>query len=303
MSKPNSKQQATDKSCPNCQTPMMASAISWLQYCNACDLQSSSLDLPTFNGTNPIGWTDDAVDFLEQLRFDNAHSIISEMSKHTELHGKVLMDIGCAVGWFMTICQEYGLRTKGVEPDKKIAEVGLKRGFDIKIALFPDERLEQEQADIVSFNDVFEHIPNPIEALQASHRLLDDNGLLMINLPNSNGVFYRIARVAAKFGYTAPLERLWQKGYLSPHLYYFNHTNLQQLCEQHGFVSVSQKRLPSIQVDGLWNRIRHNDAHSLPMSFVIFTTILIASPFIRAIFPSDIIFHLYRKTNANSESA
>jgi len=281
--------------CQNCGTPMTATHSLWHQYCENCGLESSALYKTEFNGDDPIGWTDDAVDFLTQLRIDNAHTILKALSKHTQLDKLSAMDIGCAAGWFMQIANEYGIDVSGVEPDQNIAKVGQAKGFNINNCLFPDESLKNQSVDLITFNDVFEHIPDSGATLEAIHQQLNENGYLMLNLPNANGIFYRIAKLAAKFGYQTPLDRLWQKGYISPHLHYFNHTNLQQMCQQHGFKLLSKHKLPSIQIKGLWQRIRHNKAENIVTSALIYTGIVASYPLLRFVLPADIIFHIYQK--------
>ena len=45
--------------------------------------------------------------------------------------------------------------------------------------------------DAIIFNDVFEHLPDPIDAIVAVERLLADDGILVLNLPSSDGLFFR----------------------------------------------------------------------------------------------------------------
>ena len=281
--------------CENCQKEMVSSSIPWLFSCTSCKLLSSKLADEKHNGSNPLGWTESAVGFLEQLRFNNAHTILKNLSSHTTLKNKKAMDIGCAAGWFMTIAKEYGIDIIGIEPDKKIATQGQRKGLNIKNTMFPDKSLEKEKVDIITFNDVFEHIPESNKTLQSVYKQLISKGFLIINLPNSNGLFYSMARIMACLGFSAPLERLWQKGYASPHLHYFSHSNLQQICEKNGFKLITKHRLPSIQITGLWKRITHNQSMSILMSAAIYAGMLISYPFIRYVMPSDIIYHIYQK--------
>ena len=281
--------------CQNCKSTLSTTSLPWLLHCKTCGLKSSLLNKDRFIDEQPVGWTDSAIDFLEQLRIDNAHIILKELSYHGSLTDKKLLDIGCAAGWFMRIAKEYGIHTIGIEPDENIASIGRKNGHTIETMMFPDESLFDQKVDLLSFNDVFEHIEDSIGLLDAVYHQLNDDGLLIINLPNADGVFYRIATVAAKFGYTSPLDRLWQKGYVSPHLHYFNNKNLQELCETSNFKLLTTKRLPSIQLKGLWQRIRHNDKQNIVSSSIMYAGMCIAFPIIRWVLPSDIIFHIYKK--------
>ena len=65
--------------------------------------------------------------------------------------------------------------------------------------------------DAIIFNDVFEHLPDPIDAIVAVERLLADDGILVLNLPSSDGLFFRVSTLLNRLGWRGPYERLWQR--------------------------------------------------------------------------------------------
>jgi 2-polyprenyl-3-methyl-5-hydroxy-6-metoxy-1,4-benzoquinol methylase len=281
--------------CVNCNSTLNRFIQDWLFKCDNCGLESSLLYDEKINGADPIGWTESASDFLESLRENNARVILKELSRHTRLESKRLLDIGCAAGWFLDVAKDNQMKVVGVEPEENIAKKGIEKNLDIKIAMFPDESLSNDKFDVITFNDVFEHINNPDDMLKQVHSQLDNEGYLILNLPSSDGVFYKISCVLAKIGYASPLERLWQKGYFSPHLYYFSNQNLSRFVEKNGFELLSRNRLDVIQVSGLWNRINHNKAMSLPVASIVYFSIILIFPLLKYLLPSDIMFHVYKK--------
>lgn len=282
--------------CVNCSSEINNFINDWLYKCKSCQLESSLLFDDEINGKSPIGWTESANDFLEKLRIYNAKCIIKELSKYTKIKSKSLLDIGCAAGWFLGVAKEHQMEALGVEPEKNIAAKGIKKGLDIKTVTFPDISLKNKKFNVITFNDVFEHIKKPGELLNQIYDQLEEEGYLIINLPSSDGVFYKISCLLAKAGYTSPLERLWQKGYFSPHLYYYSNRNLKAFVEQHGFKLISKNRLDVIQIDGLWNRVMHNGAMGKSVSLFVYCSIVISYPLLKYVFPSDIMFHIYKKS-------
>ncbi|MGB1799906.1 MAG: class I SAM-dependent methyltransferase [Gammaproteobacteria bacterium] len=282
--------------CVSCNTPLDSYITNWLYKCKRCGLENSLLYNDQINGKDPIGWTESANDFLEELRERNARSILEELSIYAELKSKKLLDIGCAAGWFLGVAKNYHMSVIGVEPEKNIAEKAIKKGLDIRTVIFPDETLNNKKFDVITFNDVFEHIKHPDRMLEQVSSQLDDNGYLILNLPSSNGVIYKLSCLLARFSYISPLERLWQKGYFSPHLYYYSHRNLAELVQKKGFKLISKNRLDVIQIKGLWNRINHNKSMNIACAIIAYCSIVIAYPILKYLLPSDIMFHIYQKS-------
>ena len=282
--------------CVNCNAQLEKNITDWLYKCKECGLESSLLYNDEINGKDPIGWTESANDFLEELREHNAKSILEELSAHTKLNSKKLLDIGCAAGWFLGVAKNYHMNVIGVEPEKNIAEKGINKGLDIRTVVFPDETLNNEKFDLITFNDVFEHIKQPDKMLEQVNAQLDKNGYLILNLPSSNGFIYKMSCLLARLSYVSPLERLWQKGYFSPHLYYYSHENLAELVQKKGFKLISKNRLDVIQIKGLWSRINHNKSMNVGIAAIVYCSIVITYPVLKYLLPSDIMFHIYQKS-------
>ena len=152
--------------CVNCNSELKRYLQAWLYRCEKCGLYKSLLHDEKYNGLNPIGWTESATDFLGELRKENAERILNELSKHLQLDNKRLLDIGCAAGWFLQTAEQYKMVATGLEPEKDVASRGIDKGLDIKISSFPSPVLDGNKFDVITFNDVFEHIEKPNEILK-----------------------------------------------------------------------------------------------------------------------------------------
>jgi SAM-dependent methyltransferase len=182
----------------------------------------------------------------------------------------------------------------GVEPDAQVGTRAAARGLPVRAGYFPDVLQEGERFDVIVFNDVIEHIPDINGALCACRARLNDAGILILNLPSSKGLFYRLSKLVARLGWRAPFDRLWQKDLPSPHVHYFNSANLAALVGKHNFELVHCAELPALRAAGLLERLRCA-ANISPMSLYIqYAAILCALPLMR-MFPSDIIVCVFRK--------
>ena len=208
------------KQCIVCDKPMQ-NKQPWLWHCGYCGFLRSNLTPGKQN----------TVEGLAELRTHNFKKILSRMAHFGPLADKSLLEVGCAHGWFLEQAKPYNMKLVGIESDHERALPAIEQGFDILEGFFPEIIAETEQQfDFIIFNDVFEHLADPDAALSAINTLLKPGGILILNLPSSQGIFYRLSKILAKLGAPGKLHRLWQMGFASPHLSYFNPKNLQTIC-------------------------------------------------------------------------
>jgi SAM-dependent methyltransferase len=231
---------------------------------------------------------------LSTLRVRNFRTIVEKLARLRTMRGR-LLDVGCAHGWFLRAAAADGWEPIGVEPDPRMAAYARQGGHDVRAGMFPTVLESGEQFEALTFNDVFEHLPDVNAALIACGLALGRGGILAINLPDARGPFYRSARLLALFGIRGPLERMWQKGFPSPHLSYFTAPLLRRLASKHGFRSVHSGRLPSVALRGLWSRLRYDRSATVLSSVLVFAATCALLPVVR-LFPPDISFEVFEAT-------
>jgi hypothetical protein len=118
--------------------------------------------------------------------------------------------------------------------------------------------------------------------------------VLVLNLPSRDGLFYWLAQGCARLGWRAPLERLWQYGFASPHLFYYSPGNLTRLVEASGFRLVHRATLPVLSAAGLWGRLRAGGAIG-PLRAALLYPVLLAGLPLLALAPSDIMVLAFRR--------
>jgi 2-polyprenyl-3-methyl-5-hydroxy-6-metoxy-1,4-benzoquinol methylase len=281
--------------CIVCGTPQAAGLTGWHASCRECGYESAALDVAINQQTAGAPVDEDERELgLKALRQENFRDIVALAQRLARPGARKLLDVGCAHGWFLETARER-FEVLGIEPDAVVGGRTAARGLPVRPGYFPDALEAGETFDVIVFNDVIEHIPNIRAALDACHARLGEGGLLVLNLPNSAGFFYRLSKAFARMGWRSPFERLWQKDLPSPHVHYFRPANLERLVAKHGFERVHSGELPSLRAKGLLERIRCAGNISGPSLYLQYAAVLCAIPLLR-VFPSDIIVSVFRKT-------
>lgn len=150
------------------------------------------------------------------------------------LHRKCgrLLDIGTGTGYFLHTMYEKGWDVEAVEKSEQARRFALSH-FGLKVK--PETELPafaSASFDVITLWHVMEHIESLNGLWETLHRLLDDNGVLVVAVPNSNShdALHYGAHWAA---YDAPR-----------HLWHFTPATMQQLGLKHGFVLEQHHPMP-----------------------------------------------------------
>lgn len=224
------------------------------------------------------------LDDLRKYSFSKILYQIQVLRPHAS--SEAILDIGAAHGWFIELAQKTFARTVGIEPDLRIGNETIARGIPLILGYFPHALRPEDQFDVITFNDVFEHIPNAPLTLEAIRRHMRPRGLLIINLPTTNGIFYRLSKVLYKLGITIPFDRMWQKDMPSPHLHYFSESNLDRLLSENGFKKQLIFSIPSIRLKGLYARVSISRHQNKSMNIALYICLVVVLPFL-FLFPND----------------
>ncbi|MGB3394203.1 MAG: class I SAM-dependent methyltransferase [Stenotrophomonas sp.] len=197
-----------------------------------------------------------------------------------------LLDVGCAHGWFLQATEAH-FEVMGIEPDARVADSAAARGLPVRRGFFPEVLQAGERFDVIVFNDVMEHIPDIVSALQACADVLRPEGVVVINAPARTGVLYRTARLLARMGAPASFERLWQKDFPSPHVHYLDEGSMRAIGTRTGLSLQHSRTLPTLSVKGLYARIRYDRSVSAAKAMALTAVLSVLAPVMRLL-PADI---------------
>lgn len=192
------------------------------------------------------------VEALKNLRFNNYKKIITNLKK---FNLKMGLEIGSSYGWFLDIAKENNIECMGIEPELKSYKLSIEKKHTVINGFYPDESLKK-QFDFIIFNDVFEHIPNLDDVMKENYNSLNKEGILIINIPMSTGIFFILANVMYYFGLKTLFNRLWQFDFHSPHYYYFNENNLSNFIKKYGFELLEEHRVDVLDFSNVEKRLK-----------------------------------------------
>jgi 2-polyprenyl-3-methyl-5-hydroxy-6-metoxy-1,4-benzoquinol methylase len=146
--------------------------------------------------------------------------------------GKTVLDIGCATGEFLRYCSSQGMQALGIEPNEKARKIAESR-YNLEVADEPEiSSLESGSIDMITMWHVLEHVPDINQRMADIFRLLKNDGVAFIALPNH-------ASYDAAFYY-----RYWAAWDVPRHLFHFSRKSLPVLAAKHGFHVVDILPMP-----------------------------------------------------------
>ena len=151
--------------------------------------------------------------------------------KHLKYVGRIL-DVGCGPGFFLKVGQGRGWNGVGIEPSLQAANYAQSLGLKVVVDSF-NHCIQKDLGlfDVIQINQVIEHLPSPIKAVDICFDMLRPGGLLCIIAANDYNPFQQILRKYLDF------EPWW---IVPPeHINYFGPDSLEKLLVSRGFEFVS----------------------------------------------------------------
>ena len=106
------------------------------------------------------------------------------MSRHVDLEGRRILDIGCGVGAFVRRLLEFSPRVAGIDVDAERLIEGGKDVPDLALALGERLPFRDGAFDVVLLHEVLEHVTDDQATLREAHRVLATGGKAVIFCPN-----------------------------------------------------------------------------------------------------------------------
>jgi len=277
--------------CPACRQNLRAGLHDWHLVCPSCSYEGSSLqvDIDVVGDREVLdeALRQEGLSDLRQANFrrlsEEISAIVSTSSGEQKPH---LLDVGCAHGWFIQ-ATEKTFSSQGIEPDARIAGIAASKGLKVRKGFFPDVLDQNERFDVISFNDVMEHIPDVNAAFDACAKHLTPGGRIVVNSPARTGVLYRISKLLDRIGLPSSFERMWQKEFPSPHVHYFDDESIRAIGERAGLKLERISTLPSLSTNGLYARIRYDRNMPAWKAWAITSILSVMSPALKLL-PADI---------------
>lgn len=174
----------------------------------------------------------------------------------TGISGKNVLDVGCGMGVFLEIVKARQAIPYGIDVSAAAARFAENHfGINtVKIGAFENADYPAGYFQLITGWNVLEHTSAPGRWLAQAHRLLTDEGLLLVKVPN-----VRFAALVSKFGPVMRTLGLPSMSYLATqpplHLYGFSPWTLRRIVEAAGFDVLTVEGAPLRETWGATGRI------------------------------------------------
>ena len=142
-----------------------------------------------------------------------------------------ILDIGSGTGEFLFACKKSNWQTTGVEPSK-IARKQAIKNYSLTVSEKTSLSLFKEKSfNAITMWHVLEHIPSLSKTIVSLYKILKDDGVLIIAVPNINSFD------------ASYYKEFWAAYDLPIHLWHFSQETIVKLFENHNFKFVRKKAM------------------------------------------------------------
>lgn len=149
-----------------------------------------------------------------------------------------LLDVGCALGFFVRTARDQGWDARGVELSAWAAQQAVTQGLPVTHGDFLAVDLPAASFTAVTMFDVLEHMADPRAYVRRARRLLRTGGAVVVETADLSSPFPRL--LGRRYHFFSPPN----------HLTYFTRGTLTRLLREEGFGTVELRRV------GKWVSVR-----------------------------------------------
>lgn len=160
---------------------------------------------------------------------------IKVLRKFVPSKGRIL-DLGCGNGSLLKLAKKYGSKDWELHAnDLNLDMMGNLKKEGFIVHPYPAEDISQrDYFDAIILNQVIEHFSNIPLLLETCHKLLKNEGVLIIETPSTDGLDARIFK-----------SKYWGGYHFPRHFYLLNESILGKLANQHNFTMCKATYLAS----------------------------------------------------------
>ena len=155
---------------------------------------------------------------------------MERLERYVERRPAALLDVGCGAGAFLGYARTRGWTVGGT--DINVTDDARRHGSRLWEGQLPDIDLDDACFDAVRLNHVLEHTQDPLRELRQARRIVAEDGVLLVGVPNIAGLSIRLKSWQSRLGLK---RRRWKHYGALHHLWFFTPQTLAALVEAAGF--------------------------------------------------------------------
>ena len=174
--------------------------------------------------------------------------IVDVISKHVSNKSGLIIEIGSNDGSFLNYLREKGFTNLlGIEPSNSLSIEARNKGLAIINDYFNSDIVDtiikhNGNAEVILCRHTLEHVDEPAGFIRDIRMLLDEHGLLVLEVPDTTAIFEKMN-----------IYEFWDE-----HVYYFQKFCLNNLLAKSGFNSTVFKQYPHLDTTNLLSYSSNN---------------------------------------------
>lgn len=161
--------------------------------------------------------------------------LLAALARRYGIRNKTVLEVGSGLGFNLKLLKELGNSVLGFEGLSDVADMASSEGVVTQVVnLEEDLPLAAQSQDVILCLDVLEHLLSPEHCLSEMNRVLRQDGLIIVNVPNH---FTLTGRLRILMGSGADPHRFFPDyhDWNNPHVRFFRHASLRELLACCGF--------------------------------------------------------------------
>ena len=153
-----------------------------------------------------------------------------------------IVEVGSFVGGFLAAGEAQGWDMLGVDPGQEVAEFCQEQGLKVLRETLIEAQVPAHTIDAVTIWNTFDQLPHPDATLAAARRMVHDQGILVIRVPNGACFHHMMSwrkRASEPLKGWLSLALAWNNLLGFPYLYGYTVRTLRELLSRHGFAPVA----------------------------------------------------------------
>lgn len=145
--------------------------------------------------------------------------------------GQLVLDIGSGSCLSLLELRQLGVEPFGVEADPNVSVIAKRFGLNVHIGSIHDNPFPGKVFDLITLNQVIEHVPDPAALLRVVLDRLEPGGRIVLSFPNVSSWQRRLS------------GSRWINWHVPYHQHHFNRRSFSQLARQQGYEVVSARSI------------------------------------------------------------